>query len=147
MDLTDVVHHRPNNNQLAKAIHITARGIMTVTTSLPTVTWTVRAGSAGTSGPILLTASVAMNTVTAGPWTLEGDVIVSVMGAAGAHSTVQGYGHVMQANISGNGWLLTANGTAATLDTSVTNFINVNCLISASANTITCQQLLVYGLN
>jgi hypothetical protein len=59
---------------------------------------------------------------------------------------VQGSGHVIC--IFGNTalpWIMT--GTATTLDTSITNFLSLTALFSLTANSITLQQLLVYGLN
>jgi hypothetical protein len=138
----------PNNNQVTKAIHITARGLITTGATATNATFTVRGGVAGITGPILLATSASAVTASLSNqvWRMEGDVIVSVMGAAGAHSTVQGYGSVMT-SAEGTTYPFPMTGTVATLDTSITNFINVNCLLSAAGNTITLQQLLIYGLN
>jgi hypothetical protein len=140
----------PNNTQISKAIHVTARGVVTTSTSAPQLNFKIRAGTAGITGPILLQTTAATNGITASstnaPWLLEGDIIVSTMGAAGGNTTVQGSGHVIC--IFGNTalpWIMT--GTATTLDTSITNFLSLTALFSLTANSITLQQLLVYGLN
>ncbi len=138
----------PNQNQTGKAIHITARGLMTTGTVIPNLTLSIRLGVAGVTGPIALAtpATIMRASITNGFWHFEGDIIVKTMGAAGGNSTVQGYGALMTI-ASASSYETSMTGTAATLDTSITNYINVTALMSTTGNTITLQQLLVYGLN
>lgn len=145
----------PNQNQVGRGIRITARGVLSTTSSAPTYTFTVRGGAAGnvSSAPIILgTAAVTPgNSLTSAYWELSADCILSAIGAAGANSTLRSVG---QLAISGTGaqaaWGGAASpGTVATLDTSITNYINVNVACSASnaSNVVTLNQLLVFGLN
>jgi len=147
----------PNQTSVGRGIRVVARGILAATAT-PTYTFTVRGGAAGniTTAPIL-GGTAALTTVsgaTTCAWELEFDMIMKTMGAAGANSTVTSVGRVFCAGLA-----TTANnmvygaaaspGTLAVLDTSITNFINVNvaCSASSASNTISLQQLLVFGLN
>lgn len=144
----------PNRAQTGRGIRLVARGVIGSTAS-PTFTLTVRAGAAGnTTAPILLgTAALTGANNAAQIFELEGDIILTTIGAAGANSTVQGIGTLTTpglANTISPVWGGAASpGTVATLDTSITNYINVNAACSASnaANTIQLLQLLVFGLN
>ncbi len=138
----------PSPGQTGKAIHVTARGILSSGSLATNVTFNVRGGAAGTGGLILLgsTANAMTASLTNVGWVIEGDIIVSTMGAAGANSTVQGYGSLLN-NASSSTWPIPMVGTAATLDTSITNYISVTALFSQAGCSVTCQQLLVYGLN
>ena len=88
------------------------------------------------------------------PWELRGEVFLVSQGAAGANSTVRGTGMLMCPGLAttiagvGAGASLTTP-TVATLDCSITNYLNVNvaCSASSASNTITLQSLQVYGLN
>lgn len=147
----------PNQSSVGKGIRILARGIL-ASTATPTYTWTVRGGAAGNvaSTPILAgTAALAtLSGATTCAWEFEADCILKTIGAAGANSTLTSVGRLFCAGLA-----TTANnmaygagaspGTVATLDTSITNYINFNIACSASnaANTISLQQLLVFGLN
>lgn len=145
----------PNQNQVGRGIRITARGVLSTNSSAPTYTFTVRGGAQGnvSSAPIILgTAAVTPgNSLSSAYWELSADCILSSIGAAGANSTLRSIG---QLGISGSAtqpaWGGAASpGTVATLDTSITNYINVNVACSASnaSNVVTLNQLLVFGLN
>ena len=145
----------PNNVQVGRTIRIVARGILS-STATPTYTFTVRGGTAGNTTSAILLGSAALTTgssVTNQFWELQGDVTLTAIGAAGTNSTVRGIGSLVSPGLA-----TTINpvyggaaspGTVATLDTSVTNYINFNiaCSASSASNTITLQQLLVFGLN
>lgn len=145
----------PTNNQPGRGIRIVARGILSSTTT-PTYTFTVRTGTAAntTSAIILGTAALTTgSTVTNQYWELQGDVVLTTIAAAGTNSTVQGIGYVLSPGLA-----TTINpayggaaspGTVATVDTSITNYINLNvtCSASSASNSITVNQLLVFGLN
>jgi hypothetical protein len=146
----------PNNTQTGRGIRIVARGVFSVTAT-PTFQINVRGGAAANvaSNPILV-GSAALTTgsgVSAQYWELQADVILTAIAAAGNNSTVRGNGYLMSSGFAsainpvwGGG---AAAGTTATLDTSVTNYINVNaaCGTNSASNTITLNQLLVLGLN
>jgi hypothetical protein len=148
----------PNNTQPGRGIRVTARGVLSTTSSAPTFTINVRGGAAGnvSSTPILLGSGA----ITAGIsqtnqyWELKAEVVLTAIAAAGANSTVRGNGYLICGGLAspfiypvwGGG---SSPGTTATLDTSVTNYINVTAACSASnaANSITLNQLIVEGLN
>lgn len=147
----------PNHAQsVGRGIRIVARGILS-STGTPTYTFTIRSGTAANTSAAILLGSTTLTTgsgVTNQYWELEGDVILESIGAAGANSTVRGIGSIESAGLASPfsyvvyGGAATP-GTVATLDTSITNYINFNvtCSANQSANTITLQQLLVFGLN
>jgi hypothetical protein len=147
----------PNNASVGKGIKIVARGIL-ASTATPTYTFTVRGGAAANvaSTPIIA-GSGAISTIsgaTTSIWEFEADCILKTIGATGQNSTLTSVGRVLC-----NGLLATANwgvwgaatspGTVATLDTSITNYLNFNiaCSANSASNTITLQQLLIFGLN
>lgn len=145
----------PNQNQTGRGIRIVARGILSAT-GTPTYTFTIRAGPAGSTTAAILLGTNAQTTVS-GPtnvmWELEGDIILTAIGATGNNSTVRGIGMLKSAGLAtllmqayGGG---ASPGTVATLDTSINNYINVNvaCSASSASNSVTLQQLLVFGLN
>ena len=151
----------PGPNQEGKAVHITARGILS-STATPTYTFSLRLGGiASITGPIVLgsAALITTTTVTNAPWELEGDIVLTNVGVAAAAATVRGIGRIIcpglaavapPAGIYQPLWGGAASpGTVATVDLTATNYINFNVACSASnaANTITLQQLLVFGLN
>lgn len=151
----------PNKAQsVGKGIRIFARGLVS-STGTPTYTWTVRGGAAGAVAGAILSGSAALATASGianAPWWFDsGDIILEAIGAAGANSTIRSIGSLLTDGYSAAtttrvfalyGGAATP-GTATTFDTSITNYINFNIACSASnaANTITLQQLLVYGLN
>jgi hypothetical protein len=150
--------------QAGRGIRIVARGIMGCTTGAPTFTFSVRFGAAAnTSSAIVLGTAAATCSASAlsnQPFLFEGDVIMESMGAAGTNSTVRGVGFLAcpifaaqstgaalgQIGVWGGG---ATPGTVATVDTTITNYINFNvtCGTSNGSNAITLQQLLVFGLN
>lgn len=145
----------PNAGSEGRGLHIVARGILSTTAS-PTFTWTVRLGASGTSAPIVLgtAALTAGATVTNQPWELEGDIIMTSIGTTAGTSTVRGTGQIRSSGLAspfmaGAFGGAASPGTVATVNTQITNFVNVNaaCGTSNAANTIQLQQLFVYGLN
>lgn len=152
-----------NNNQAGKGIKIVARGTLAATAT-PTYTVTIRGGTSGNvaSAPILAGtgAMTCVSGATTCVWTLEVDCILKTIAAAGANSTIYSYGEFNCAGIATTanneviGGLTTAGtlvapGTITTLDTSVTNYINVNaaCSASSASNIFALKSLQVYGLN
>ena len=116
----------------------------------------IRGGAAGSTSTAILLGTAALTTgsgVTNQIWEMQGDVVLTTMGAAGTNSTVRGVGTFISpgtANKIDPAWGGGATpGTVATLDTSITNYINFNiaCSASSPSNTVTIQQLLVFGLN
>lgn len=147
-----------NYGSVGKGIRIVARGIVS-STATPTFQWSVRAGAAASTTAAILLGTAALTTnsgISNVPWELEGDVILKTMGAAGANSTVTAVGRLLCTGFStatapyyaawGGG---ATPGTATTLDTSITNYINFNivCGTNNASNSIQLQQLLVFGLN
>jgi hypothetical protein len=147
----------PNNAQSGRGIRIVARGILS-STGTPTYTPTIRLGTSGsTLGPIILgTAGGVGLTTTSGaanaPFEIDGEVVLTGIGAAGGNSTLQGIGRILSPGLATSYASLyggaASPGTVATADTSISNYINVNvaCSASSASNTITLQQLLVYSL-
>lgn len=141
------------NSGIGRGIRIVARGILS-STGTPTYTFTCRLGSEGSTTAAIVLGSAALTTgsgVSNQPWEFEGDVILRTLGATGANSTVQGIGMLKSPGLAtslaalwGGG---ASPGTVATVDHSITNFINFNvaCSASSASNTITLQQLLVFG--
>ena len=147
---------QPNQNQTGRGIRIVARGILS-STGTPTYTFTVRFGAAGNTSSAIVLGSAALTTgsgVSNQMFELEGDVILTTMGAAGTNSTVRGIGLIQCGGLASPFCYpvyggAASPGTVATVDTSITNYINFNvaCSASSASNTITLQQLLVFGLN
>lgn len=141
---------------VGQAVRLEATGVLGCT-GTPTMTFTVRGGAAAniTTAPLLAgTAAITLGSgLTAVPWKLSIDLVLQAIGAAGANSTLRGQGTVMIGGATAAIWPVwgggSSPGTIATVDTSIVNFINVNAACSASnaANTITLNQLLVFGLN
>lgn len=145
----------PNNVQVGRGIRIVARGILS-STATPTYTFTIRGGAAVNTTSEILLGSAALTTgsgVSNQYFEVQGDVVLTAIAGAGTNSTLRGIGYVLSPGLA-----TTINpmyggaaspGTVATLDTSVTNYINFNvtCSASSASNTITLQQLLIFGLN
>ena len=145
----------PTPGQVGRGIRIVARGILS-STGTPTYTFSIRGGAAGSTSTAILLGTAALTTgsgVTNQIWEMQGDVMLTTLGAAGTNSTVRGVGTFISpgtANKIDPAWGGGATpGTVATLDTSITNYINFNiaCSASSASNTVTIQQLLVFGLN
>lgn len=151
---------QPNKAQsVGRGIRIEAAGLVS-STATPSYTWTVRGGAAGaTSGAIMLgSAAIATASgISNIPWYFYGNIVLESIGAAGANSTIRGIGYLL---MDGYAAATTTRlyqlyggaaspGTAATFDTSISNYLNFNitCTASSASNTITLQQLLVWGLN
>lgn len=145
----------PNNVQKGRGIHLVAKGIVS-STGTPTYTFTIRLGSAGNTTLALVLGSAALTTgsgISNQYFELAGDVVLETMGAAGTNSTVRGIGYCLSPGFANKIDPLygaaASPGTVATVDTSITNYVNFNvtCSASSASNTITLQQLLLYGLN
>jgi hypothetical protein len=146
-----------NPSQLGRGIRVVARGILS-STATPTYTINIRSGAfgAGAFTTAILAGTGALTTgttVTNAIWELEADIVLTALGGAGAFSTVRGMGTIRSPGLNpviGNVWGGGASpGTVATVDTSIVNYINVSAVCSASSasNSITLDQLFVFGLN
>lgn len=153
----------PNQSAVGKGIGVLAFGTLASTAS-PTYTLTVRGGAAAniTTAPILVGSS-AMTTIagaTTAVWKLEAYCFLKAIAAAGANSTIFSTGYVDSDGLLGTGdhrvagglttaGTLVAPGTITTLDTSITNYINVTvaCSASSASNIFALTSLQVFGLN
>lgn len=146
----------PTPGQIGRGIRIKAAGILS-STATPTYTFTIRLGAAGSTSTAIVLGSPAITTgsgVTNQYWELEGDVVLTTLGAAGTNSTVRGTGTFRSGGVAAPyiypmwGGAATP-GTVATVDTTITNYINFNiaCSASSASNTVTIHQLMVWGLN
>jgi hypothetical protein len=147
----------PTPGQVGRTVRIKAAGILS-STATPTYTFTIRTGAAGSTATAIVLGSTAITTISGASnqyWQLEGDVVLNTIGAAGTNSTVRGTGIVQSPGFAAGTqvnpmWGGAASpGTVATVDTSITNFINLNitCSANSASNTITLHQLMVWGLN
>jgi hypothetical protein len=140
-----------------RVLYIKAFGLLNIT-GTPTFTWSLRLGAAdtvATDNQVLGSAAITVN-VDARQWTYEGWVTMETPGAPGKNSTVRGVGHVI-GNFGASSLPIYAPlyggaaspGTIATVDISITNYINFNaaCSASSGSNGITLQSLMVWGLN
>jgi hypothetical protein len=148
-----------NQTMVGNGIKILARGIL-ASTATPTYTFTCRGGSANSIAGPIIAGSGAISTIsgaTTSVWEFEADVFVKTAGAGPpgtGNTTLFGFGKV-----ASNGLLGTANcsvwgggsspGTLTSFDPTITNYINFNiaCSASSASNTITLEQLLIFGLN
>jgi hypothetical protein len=141
---------------LARTLKIVARGILS-STATPTYTFTCRLGTQGSISAAIVLGSAALTTgsgVSNQFWEFEGDVVLTIAGAAGANSTVRGTGQLRCGGLASPFMYplyggAASPGTVATVDISIANYINFNvaCSASSASNTITLQQLFVHGLN
>ena len=147
----------PTPGQIGRAIRIKATGILS-STATPTYTFTIRTGAAGSTTTAIVLGSGTITTISGAAnqfWQLEGDVALTTLGAAGTNSTVRGNGYVLSPGFAAGTqvnpmWGGAASpGTVATVDTSITNYINLNiaCSANSGSNTITLHNLMVWGLN
>lgn len=157
----------PNQAAVGRGIKIVARGTLAATAT-PTFTFTVRGGAAAnaSAAPILAGTApmITISGATTSVWTLEVDCILKAIAGAGALSTIYSYGEfscpglaappTATSNNEVIGGLTTAGtlvapGTITTLDTSITNYINVTvaCSASSASNIVALKSLQVYGLN
>lgn len=147
----------PNQTSVGRGIRVVARGVLGTLSSAPTYTFSLRGGTtANVSSAPLLAATAAntfANSLTAVPWEFQTDLILANIAAAGANSTIKAMGILSVGGLAASQWAIwgggSSPGTVATLDTSVTNYLNVNvaCGSSNASNTVTLHQLLVFGLN
>lgn len=145
----------PNKTSIGRGIRIVARGILS-TTGTATYQFNTRFGAAGSTSTAIVLGSAALSAASASNnfWEFEGDIFLTALGAVGTNSTVQGIGQITGGGFNapysyglyGGG---ASPGTVATVDTSIVNFINFNviCGTNNALNTITLQQLLIFGLN
>lgn len=141
---------------LGVGVRIVARGILS-STGTPTYTFSTRGGTAANTTAAIMLGSAALTTgsgVSNQMWEFEGDIALEALGAAGANSTIRGIGMICCGGLASPFtypvWGGAASpGTVATFDASIDNFINFNvtCSASSASNTITIQQLWLYGLN
>src|SRR6266702_82247 len=149
----------PGGNNIGRALRVVARGVYS-TTSAPTFTFTNRLGAAASVSASIIGitgAIVAGTTQTSIGWEQEFDVQLTILGGTGANSTVRGFGECTMGltNITLTGGFITggaaasATGTVATVDISITNYLNVNgnCGYASASNILQVLQLLVFGLN
>lgn len=144
----------PRPNTSGQAIKIVARGILS-STATPTYTWSVRLGATANTTTAQVGATAALTTTSGASnqwWELDLDVVSQAPGADGANTTVRGTGHLISPGLStvvNSVFGGAASPGTASIDTSISNFINFNvaCSASSSSNSIQLLQLLVYGLN
>lgn len=140
---------------VGRTLHIIARGILSSTVT-PNYTITIRLGATGSTTAAIILGTAAVATISGAAnrvWELDGHVVMRAVGTAGANSTVQGLGTLRSAGLAvvvADAFAGAASpGTVATVDNSITNFINVNatCSASSASNQIQLLQLLVFGCN
>lgn len=142
---------------VGKAIRILASGILS-STGTPTYTFSVRLGTTGSTTAAIVLGTAALTTASSISnklWQLDGIIIMRTIGAAGANSTVQGIGQLqspagLASPFTYEAWGGAAQpGTVATVDASITNYINFNvaCSANSASNSIQLLQLVVFGLN
>lgn len=148
------------SNIPGRTIRIEAWGIVS-STATPTYTFTTRSGTQLNTTAAIIAGTAALTTasgITNLSWSAKAMVTLTVVGAAGANSTVRGVGtvdagtSVFSTNGGGNPYNASASATAptvATVDTSITNYINFNltCSASSPSNSITLLGLSVWGMN
>lgn len=148
------------SNTPGKGLEIIASGIVS-STATPTFTFTTRLGTAANTTAAIVAGTAALTTASAaanGPWRAAAVDILTIVGAAGANSTVRGLGaheagsNAFTTNGGHNLYNAAASATAptvATVDTSIVNYVNWNaaCSASSASNGVTLLALYVYGLN
>jgi hypothetical protein len=147
----------PTNTSIGRGIRIVARGLISTTTGPPTFTFNVYLGASGATTTQILGAPAitTVASVTNVYWELQGDFILTAIGKAGTNSSGAGYGTVVSPAGFASPFTYALfggaaqPGTIANVDTSITNYINVMGTWSASSasNSVTLEQLLVFGLN
>lgn len=148
------------SNVPGRTLRIEAWGIVS-STATPTYTFTTRSGTQLNTTAAIIAGTAALTTasgITNLSWSAKAMVTLVTVGAAGANSTVRGVGtldagtSVFSTNGGGNPYNAGASATAptvATVDTSITNYINFNvtCSASSGSNSITLLGLSVWGMN
>ena len=150
-------HWLQNQNQVGRGIRVTARGTLSTTSSGPGYTFTLRGGAANNTGSTPILAGTASNTVAANLtnviWEFTVDMFMQTMAAAGANSTIRSVGTLTVGGLTASAWPIwggaASPGTVATVDTTIVNYLNLNCACTAgnASNAVTLSQLLVFGLN
>jgi len=147
----------PGPQSKGKTFRVVARGIYS-TTGAPTFTATVRLGAAASTSASIIGGTGAIvhgTTQTNLLWEIAFDCQLTIPGGTGANSTVRGLGFYscgLTALTVGGGQIFgnaASPGTVATIDISITNYINVNaaCGTSSASNIFQCLQVLVFGWN
>ena len=147
----------PNGNQVGRGIRVTARGILSTTSSGPAYTFNLRGGATNNTSTTPILAGTAANTIAANltnvVWEFTTDIILQTIGAAGANSTVRSVGTLTIGGLAASAWPIwgggASPGTVATVDTSIVNYLNLTATSNANnaSNAVTLSQLLVFGLN
>lgn len=147
----------PNQNQVGRGIRVEATGVLSTTGTAPTYNFLLRGGAAAniSSAPILastgtFTPAASLSSVV---WKYEVNLVLSAIGAAGNNSTLRGEGVLTVGGITASAWPIwgggSSPGTIATVDTSIAQYLNLNvaCGTSNASNSVTLNQMLVWGLN
>jgi|HubBroStandDraft_3_1064219.scaffolds.fasta_scaffold116754_1 hypothetical protein len=141
---------------VGQALAIRARGVMSTTTGPPTFGILIRGSTSPNviTGPVWLgTSSTAAATAsqTGVYWELEGTITVSIIGAA-TFSTIRGFGKLETAALA-TPFMVVAGGaqaspwTVASVDLTINQYLSVSCINSSASNSITLEELEVYGIN
>jgi len=141
---------------VGQAIRILARGIASTTTGPPTLGIMVRGSTTPNviTGPVWLgTSSTAATTIsiTNAYWELDGIVTVSTLGSA-TNSTIRGFGRMI-GGVLASPFMVVAGGgqaspwTVASVDLTIPQYLSVSAVSSSASNSITLEELEVYGIN
>lgn len=144
----------PSPAQAGRGVKIVASGILS-STGTPTFTWSVRLGAAGNTTTAQVGATAALTTVSSAAsqiWRMELDLVSQSPGADGANTTIRGTGLLWSPGLATTVNAVfggAASPGTASIDTSISNFINFNaaCGTSSASNSIQLLELLVFGLN
>lgn len=147
----------PNQNQVGRGIRVTARGILSTTSSGPAYTFNLRGGATNNTSTTPILAGTAANTIAANLtnviWEFTVDMFLQSIAASGANSTIRSVGTLTIGGLTASAWPIwgggASPGTVATVDTSITNYLNLTATSNANnaSNAVTLSQLLVFGLN
>jgi hypothetical protein len=147
----------PGPQSKGRAVRIVARGIYS-TTSAPTFTLTARLGAAASTSASIIGGTGAVvhgSTQTNLAFEAQFDCQLTIPGGTGANSTVRGigfYSYGLTTITGGTAQIFggaASPGTVATVDISITNYLNINanCGTSSASNIYQLLQLIVMGLN
>ena len=146
---------RNANDGTLRSVWVIARGILS-STGTPTYTFSCRLGVLDSITSVIALGSGALTTTSGAAsqiWEFNGQFTLRTMGTTAATATGHGQGLLSSSGtankvdpIWGGG---ASPGTFSTLDTTITNYFNMNvaCSASSASNTITLHQLLILGLN
>jgi hypothetical protein len=144
---------RNNDDGTGRTIEVIARGVLS-STATPTYTFTCRLGVLDSITSVIALGTAALTTISGAAsniWEFNGHFYLRTMGTTAATATGQGEGIFSSSGtankldpIWGGG---ASAGTFATLDTTIPNYFNFNvaCSASSGSNTLTLQQLSIYG--